>query len=209
MGIVGFCELLTIKYEKYDDDKKKNLIHIIYKSSKNIFKLLENLLQWSRSQTGSIEFYPEEFYLNELIDSNKVLVENLLKDKYIQISTIANENIKVYADRNMINMVLRNLIANAIKFTENGVIRIECEQDNLHVVVKIKDSGVGIDQEKIAGLFDIGISKSTHGTRGESGTGLGLILCKEFVEKNYGSIKAESEVGKGSTFTITLPTKSL
>jgi len=206
-AILGFGELLMLKFEKYNDEKKKNLIKAIYDSSKNIYKLLENLLQWSRSQTGNMEFKPEEFYLNELIDSNKVLVENLLKDKYIQISTIGIENIKVYADKNMINMVLRNLIANAIKFTENGFIRIECEQDNLQVVVKIIDSGVGIDQEKIAGLFDIGSSKSTHGTREESGTGLGLILCKEFVEKNKGTIHVESEEGKGSTFYFTLPIK--
>jgi len=111
----------------------------------------------------------------------------------------------VYADKNMVATVIRNLITNAIKFSENGTIIIECKQNDSKVIVKIKDAGVGIDPDKLKDLFNITSSKSTHGTKGESGTGLGLILCKEFIEKNNGTIVAKIEIGKGSTFYFTLP----
>ena len=115
------------------------------------------------------------------------------------------KSIKAFADKNMINTVIRNLITNAIKFTEKGIIDIDTEQNSTHIIVKIKDSGVGIRQDKLKELFNIASSKSTAGTRGETGTGLGLILCKEFILKNNGSIDVESEEGKGSTFSFTLP----
>jgi len=208
-AILGFSEILLAKYDKFDDEKRKKLISSVFDSSTKIYKLLENLLQWACSQTGSIEFEPEEFNLSEIIDSNILLVENLLRDKNIRISNHCSEDQKVYADKNMVNTVVLNLITNAIKFCENGTIIIECEQDCTNVIVKIKDTGTGIDPEKLKDLFNITSSKSTNGTWGESGTGLGLILCKEFIEKNNGKIDAKSEVGKGSTFYFTLPRKKI
>jgi signal transduction histidine kinase/ligand-binding sensor domain-containing protein len=206
-AVLGFCELLTIKYDKYDDAKKKYLINTIFESSKNIYKLLENLLQWSRTQTGSMEFKPEEFDIYDLIVANISLAENLLKDKNLQIIYSNVKNNKVFADKNMTDLVIRNLITNAIKYTDKGLITIECEQNNSHVMVKIIDTGIGIPEEKLSGIFEISSSKSTHGTRGETGTGLGLILCKEFIEKNKGTIDAKSEERVGSTFYFTLPVK--
>jgi signal transduction histidine kinase len=206
-AILGFSELLSIHYNKYDDAKRMTLISAIFDSSTKVFKLLENLLQWARSQTDNIEFKPEGFYLNEIIDTNIVLVDDLVKEKNLVIIRECNENIKIYADRNMISTVIRNLITNAIKFSENGTIEITCEQQNSLVTLKVKDSGIGINPEKLKGLFNIEGSKSTQGTRGESGTGLGLILCKEFIIKNKGTIHAESEFGKGSTFYFILPVK--
>lgn len=204
-AILGFCELLILKYDKYDDDKRITLISTINESSKQIYRLLENLLQWSRSQTGDIEFKPEEFELAVLVNENISLVENSLLDKNLKIQTKGIENKKVIADRNMITTVIRNLLTNAIKFTENGIIRIECEQEDSFIRVKIVDTGIGIDPEKQKELFTISTSRSLKGTRGESGTGLGLLLCKDFIERNKGNITVESEKGVGSTFSFTLP----
>jgi ligand-binding sensor domain-containing protein/signal transduction histidine kinase len=207
-AILGICELLTINYEKFDDAKRKKLINAVYESADNIYKLLENLLQWSRTQTGNIEYEPEEFALSELIDSNIVLIDTMLKRKNLEIICHGAKDLTVYADKNMINTVLRNLITNAIKFTNNGNIYITWEQNNSFIMVKVIDTGIGIKQEKLNDIFNIEVSKSTHGTSGETGTGLGLLLCKEFVIKNNGSIYVESEEGKGSTFTFTLPISS-
>jgi signal transduction histidine kinase len=164
-------------------------------------------LQWSRSQTGNIPFSPEKFAINELIDANILLSENLINEKNLKIEHNLKEDIVVYADKNMINTVIRNLLTNAIKFTENGGISIEISANRSQTQIVLKDTGVGIATNKLETLFKIGGMKSTQGTRGESGTGLGLILCKEFIEKNGGSIFAKSEAGKGSTFGLSLPNK--
>lgn len=206
-AILGFCEIITLKYDNFDDNKKKQLINSIFTSSKNIYKLLENLLQWARSQTGEIKFNPEVFLISDVIDNNIIIVNDLLKEKKLELITINTKSLSVYADKNMISTVLRNLITNAIKFTRKGNITIECYCENTHILVKVKDTGVGIPPEKLNDIFNVAGSKSTYGTNGESGTGLGLILCKEFVLKNKGTIGVESEVGKGSTFYFTLPCK--
>jgi signal transduction histidine kinase len=168
---------------------------------------LENLLQWSRSQTDTISFQPEEFIVNDIIQSNIVLTRNLVEEKNLKIEYNLQKEIKVYADKNMIKTVVRNLITNAIKFTEEGGIFIEVAENKSQTEISIRDTGVGIDAGKLNSLFDIGGMQSTQGTRGESGTGLGLILCKEFIQKNNGNIFVRSEIGKGSTFEFTLPAK--
>jgi ligand-binding sensor domain-containing protein/signal transduction histidine kinase len=206
-SILGFCELLTIRYDKMDDVKRKHLLGVVFESSKNLFKLLENLLEWARSQTGSIKYQPEEFFINELIASNISLVESLVQDKKLEIKQNLKRKIKIFADKNMINTVIRNLISNAIKFTDVGGITIEVVQDEDKTKTSITDTGVGISQDNIGKIFEVMSSKSTQGIRGESGTGLGLIICKEFIEKQGGTIAAISEVGKGSTFYFTIPNK--
>jgi len=207
-AILGFCQMLFSEYDNIDDIKKKKLIGIVYDSSKNLYILLENLLQWATSQTGKIKFEPKEIILNELIASNISLVKDLISEKNLELNHNLKSEIKIYADSNMINTVIRNLIVNAIKYTEIGGISIEAFQDTDKTTVKIIDTGIGINSEKLKNIFGIMVSKSTHGTKGESGTGLGLILCKEFVEKNGGSISVTSEPSKGSTFCFTLPRKS-
>lgn len=204
-SIMGFCEILLIRYQKYDDTKRLHLIKIINQSAEHVFKLLENLLQWSRSQTGNIKYQPEEFQIIELVNNNVVLIENMMKEKQLRMDVVVNEHCKVYADKNMINTIIRNLLTNAVKFTETGGIHITLEEDTKLYKLKIKDTGVGMNKEKAKTLFEIGGSKSTEGTRGESGTGLGLIICKDFIEKNGGEIGVESEEGKGSEFYFTLP----
>jgi signal transduction histidine kinase/ligand-binding sensor domain-containing protein len=206
-SILGFCEIVLLKYDSMEEEKKKKLIEVVYESAQNVYELLENLLQWSRSQTGNIQFKPELFVINEVIKVNISLTNNLIKEKNLSIEYNPEKDIEVYADKNMINTILRNLITNAVKFTEEGGIVIEVSEKRSKVEVLVKDSGVGIEKDKLDTLFEIGMSKSTQGTRGETGTGLGLILCKEFIQKNGGELFVTSEEGKGSTFGFSLPAK--
>jgi len=207
-AVLGFSELLSGKYHKITDAKRKKYIDIIFDSVTRIYKLLENLLQWARSQTDTMPYQPEKFLLDELIKGNLELSVNQIKEKNLMINRDYPSGIKVYADRNMINTVVRNLITNAIKFTENGNINIKVHQSNQSVTFNIEDTGVGIPKLKLKKIFEIGKEKSTEGTKGESGTGLGLIICKEFIEKNGGKISVKSIENKGSTFTFILPLKS-
>jgi len=207
-ALIGFSEILIYQYNKIEDEKKLRFLKIIYTTAKNMFMLLENLLQWARSQTHSISLNPEVFVINELIDENIALFR---EQAYLKNNVIKNDiydTIKVYADKNMINSVIRNLLSNAIKFTENGLIRIYAEKYENFIKIFVSDTGKGISQERLATLFDITGSTPTTGTRGESGTGLGLLLCKEFVEKNGGIINVVSKEGEGTTISFTLPTNN-
>jgi signal transduction histidine kinase len=204
-SILGFCEMLSLRYDKMEDVKRKYLLGVVYESSKSLFKLLENLLEWARSQTGSINYEPEKFDLNELIVTNISLVENLVLEKNLKMKHNFNPETIVFADKNMINTVIRNLITNAIKFTETGGITVETKQDKDYTRVNIIDTGIGISPDKLDKIFEVLSSKSTPGTRGESGTGIGLIICREFIEKHGGSISVSSEPGKGSVFYFTIP----
>jgi len=204
-SILGFSEILVARYDKYDEEKRIHLIKIINQSAEIVFKLLENLLEWSRSQTGSLKFQPEEVNIAELVNYNASLLKNLLDEKNLKLNVSVGKDQKVYADKNMLNTVIRNLLTNAVKFTENGIISFKSVEYDGEIKIEIHDTGLGMDKDKLLNLFKIGGSKSSEGTRGETGTGLGLILCKEFVEKNGGTIGVESEPGKGSCFYFTVP----
>jgi signal transduction histidine kinase/ligand-binding sensor domain-containing protein len=204
-SILGFCNIIVNKYDTMDQDRIKHLLGVIYSSAKSVYNLLENLLHWSRSQSGSIQFIPETLNLKTIIEENMGLIENMAEQKNIRCILNVDERIEVYADRNMINTVLRNLLNNSIKYTEKGTLTISSIQNISHAVIEITDTGTGIPPDKLDMLFEIEKSKSTEGTRGEQGTGLGLIICKEFVVKNGGIIYAKSKEGKGSTFGFTLP----
>jgi signal transduction histidine kinase len=178
----------------------------LYSVTRNVYNLLEGLLEWSRAQTGRIEYNPTFFMLSE--EANNVvqlLTESAVVKEIVFSSTIEN-SIKVYADRDMVNTILRNLVANAIKFTNNGkIVKIVAEKRANDVVVSVVDHGIGMSQEEIQSLFRIDIHHTTLGTNGEEGTGVGLILCKELVQSNGGKIWVESEIGKGSKFSFNLP----
>jgi len=205
-SIWGFSDLLINNYDSYDKEKIIRFIKNIKSSSQNTYKLLENLLVWSMSQTGKIEFSPIKFNVYNVIFEEISLSENLSFAKNININYNIDKNINVIADRNMISTVLRNLITNAIKYTnKNGEITITAENLNQFIKISISDNGIGISQEIIDKLFNISNKQSMPGTEREQGTGLGLILCKEFIEKHEGKIWAESEIDKGSTFSFTLP----
>ena len=203
-SILGLIEVLVMRYDNYDDIKRKSLLSAIRNSSIKVYELLENLLQWSRSQTGAIKFKPEVFSLHEVIKNNTDLIQNVLKEKNIKLNFEISPDYTVYADRNMINTVIRNLLSNAVKFIQKGEISVSAVKENNYIKVFIKDTGIGMSIEQLESLFTIEGAESTKGTMGESGTGLGLIICKEFIEKNNGSISVESELNKGTTFIITL-----
>ncbi len=203
-SILGFSELMIHKYDKLDDDKRKYYLDIIFKSARNIYQLLENLLEWARSQTDNHSFNPVNFKLREVIDDIIELSDNQIQEKGIDVKVDIPEDLKVFADRNMINTVIRNLFTNGLKFTNKGNISIYSTLYNRSVKVSISDTGTGIAEDRLKGLFDIDKKQSTTGTKGEAGTGLGLLICKELIEKHGGVIEVNSKVGEGSTFSFSL-----
>jgi len=203
--ILGFGSLLKENIKMYDLNKIEEYIDIINKTSTRTFKLLENLLEWSRSQTNTIEYKPVKLNISETITDLILLFDSQKTKKNIEIITDLEQNIYVFADLNMIKTVIRNLLSNAIKFTENGLITITSKTENSLYKFSITDNGIGISEKDISNLFSIDISTSSPGTDGEKGTGIGLILCKEFIDKNKGEISVESKKGIGSTFTFSLP----
>jgi len=204
-SILGFSDLLINNFSDYDKDEIEKYLRTIESSSKQAFELLENLLVWARSQTGSIHYQPETIELKSIIHENINLLTNQAERKNIQIFSTITDEAFVNGDRNMINTILRNLLANAIKFTPQfGKIFVSLILNDESYEISIKDNGIGIAEENIPKLFRIDSKFSTLGTEKEKGTGLGLILCKEFVEKHGGKIWARSELGKGSTFIFSL-----
>lgn len=204
-SLTSFSSLLINHTESLSKEEIRMFAQDFDKSLKNLFALLENLLEWSRSQTGNIEFTPEPFDLASVLEENKELLKAQAQHKRI---TVLNENVKeliIHAHKNSINTVVRNLISNAIKFTqEEGKITIGLSQNGSEVIVSVADTGVGMGQDVIDKLFRIDSKHSTKGTANEKGTGLGLILCKEFIEKNGGRIWVKSKEGEGSVFYFSL-----
>jgi PAS domain S-box-containing protein len=204
-AIIGFCELLRNDFYEMDNQQKLNVLELINISSETAFNLLENLLQWARTQTDKIKFNPEIFDLYEIINPVIDLHCAVANKKGVKFKNDIAPHTGVYADKNMINTVLRNLISNAIKFSNpNGEIVLSVNKKDEFIEVSIIDEGIGMDHECLSKLFRIDTYYSTAGTMGETGTGLGLIICKEFVEKNNGRIKASSSEGAGTTLSFTL-----
>lgn len=205
-SIIGFSEHLMGQIEKKNFEKSKVFANIIHQSSKRAMDLLLNLMKWAQAQSGRMEFKPEYFEINAIVDEIILLMNDNAKQKSILITNTLPPSIQVNADKEMISTVLRNLISNAIKFTRSGgKIIITTKESQNELVVSVSDSGVGIPKERIDKLFSLSESFSTPGTLKEKGTGLGLILCKEFIGKNNGKIWVESVVGIGTTFYFSLP----
>ncbi|MDM8549025.1 hybrid sensor histidine kinase/response regulator [Desulfobacterales bacterium HSG2] len=205
-ALLGLSKLLLQNFDIFDDDKKKHFIEGIFQSSEQGYKLLENLLDWSRIQTGKIDWKPAEIDLYTYAFENVSLLKIGAENKKISLHSDISKDTIIYADANMVTMIVRNLVSNAIKFTnEGGEVKITSETKGDDEEITISDTGVGIKPENIKKLFRIDAHHSTLGTANEQGTGLGLILCREFIEKNGGKIWIESEVGKGSEFKFTLP----
>lgn len=204
--LLGFSDMLIHEYEELTEEEKLQYITEIRNSAKSSHELLENLLEWSRSQTGRLEYQPHQFDIYELVRRNFLLLNPMAKSKGIKLTCEVKENTVVYADFDMINTVIRNLISNAVKFTnKDGEIKISAGSENGFLKLCVCDNGVGMDKKTLDKLFKLGEQHTSRGTSKETGTGLGLILCKEFIEKNHGKIWAESEVGKGTTFCFTVP----
>ena len=188
------------------EDEKHHFLISMLNTSEKAYSLLENLLLWSRSQMDSMEFKPEIIDFYEIAIEHKEMYKNSALQKRISLVSNCTENLFVYADRNMIATVMRNLTSNAIKFTrENGLIEINAVTVANEIEVSVTDNGIGIRESDLDKLFRIDQSFSTRGTNNENGTGLGLVLCKEFIEKNKGKISIESKINEGTRVVFTLP----
>lgn len=207
-ALLGFTELLKEKGLSVDEKKWRYYVENIKNSAETLDKLLNNLLEWSRSQSNQIRYEPEEFKLKDLTENICYYLKHSADLKGVILVNSVGEKQMVYADYNMVFTVLRNLVSNAIKFsfTSKPVI-IVSEDTGKRLKVMVVDEGTGMDKETADSLFKIDKTFSRPGTDNEKGTGLGLIICKEFIEKNKGEIGVESEPGSGSTFWISLPKK--
>ncbi len=205
-ALLGFSELISGNSREYSPEEIQKYSKIINEAAKNIHQLIENLLEWSRSQSGNIEFNPGQTDLNQVIDEILKIIEIQAEKKSISIEKEVPEKIQVFADRNLLSTILRNLINNGVKFTpKKGTVKVSADQTDTGVSISVSDTGVGMSQEQLDSIFSLAHGPSTAGTEEEKGTGLGLILCKEFVDKHGGEIQVESQSGKGSTFTFILP----
>lgn len=205
-SINGFTELLIENINNYDDEKRLKFLKIIKGSTANASSLLNNLLIWANSQSGKIKFEPKKIELVQLVSDVISLVEIQAINKNILIYNSVHHNLNVFADENMLNTVLRNLMSNAIKFSNSGgSIHISSKFNEEFVEVSIKDNGIGMSKEVLNSLFSIENKNSQIGTANEQGSGLGLILCEDFIVKNGGKIWVESTVNVGSEFKFTIP----
>ncbi len=206
IGFVGVARLLANNGAEWSPDKLQNVFLSMKDSSETLFYLLENLLEWSTLQRGELKYEPVELDGEDLVKDNKVLAQTLAYQKSVTLQCEVPRGLKVFADRNMLNTVLRNLISNAVKFSNpGGNVTIAAKQGTDTVTISVRDNGIGMDQDVIDHIFSIDHKTSHPGTRGEKGFGLGLSLCKEFVEKLGGQIRVESHPGQGSKFSVTLP----
>ena len=205
-SLIGYSDLLLLNADKITFEKVKRYAELMNGSAKDAYVLLENLLEWSRIQTGKIEPNPVKTKPSEIIGEIKFLYEPMALAKGINVETTLKTDEVIFADKEMIKTVLRNLITNAVKFTyAKGWVKIETQKSKKNIEFTITDNGCGIETEHLQKLFKIDNKLSKNGTADEKGTGLGLILCKEFVEMNGGQISVESEVEKGSRFKFTIP----
>ncbi len=205
-NIIGFANLINKKFDQYPVEKTKKFIRVIHQSALSLSELLGSLLIWSRAQSGTIQVSPEYFDLQEIIQSNIDLLKSGAENKQITLINTLSISVKVYADKEMIKTVIRNILSNAVKFTETGgSVSIGAQEKHSSVIVEIQDDGIGMDQETMDKIFQFGETVSEHGTEGEKGTGLGLLICREFIRKNNGELWVQSAPGKGSTFFIAIP----
>ncbi len=202
----NLAETLSHNYKQMPEDKLGKAIQSLDESAKNAFHLMDNLLQWSKSQLNRTPFSPTELNLTELMEENLRLWKTAAHYKNIEIEVDAPESVKILADRDMVNTIIRNLLSNAIKYTHtNGKIQLSASQNNGNVVLSVKDSGIGISKSNLKKLFDPNHQYSTLGIMQEKGSGIGLKLCKDFVELNQGKIEVESLENVGTTFNCRFP----
>lgn len=207
-GLKTLTEILLSDFDLSDTKKIRDILKVIQTSANSTYDLLENLLTWAKSQQNDIKFAPQEIHLNPMVTQTVELFSELSKNKEVIISSDISESTYVFADKNMLMTVLRNLISNAIKFSSKGeLIQIFSEKRDDAFIITVKDQGTGIKEEDKSKIFTKTEHFTAYGTNGEKGTGLGLMLCLDFIEKHGGKIWVDSELGKGSAFSFTLPLK--
>ncbi len=198
--------MLLEDFDTFNKKELKTIFEHLNVSTKNSVFLLENLLDWYRTEKTKMLFNPKELQLHKEIVEIVNLFEPIAKKKSIAIKYAYNSAMTVFADRNMFDSIIRNLLSNAIKYTnENGEICIETVKYKGYTEISIEDNGIGMDQDTIEELYQLNATKSKRGTAQEKGTGLGLLICKEFIEKHNGKLNINSKAGKGSTFSFSLP----
>lgn len=205
-SILGFSEMLRNQAKDLDINTIQQYAGLIFSAANQTMELLENLLAWARIQQDRIAFQPREFLLNNLVEEEIGALQAAADKKGILLFSEIYELIIVKADADMLRSVCRNLLSNAIKFTrKHGKVRISVKESQGEISISVSDNGIGLSSEAIGNLFKTETSFTTRGTENEKGTGLGLLLCKEFTDKHDGRISIESEPGKGSVFTVTIP----
>ena len=205
-GIVGFSSLLSTDFDSYSDAEKKNMIQHMKESSEQVAWLLDNLLHWARSQMKMTLLNPTQFKLKPFVLREAGLLTHVALLKKIELTVNMTEEAEVTADQEMLRFVIRNLVSNALKFTyPEGKVVIEAHQLQGQVKLTVSDTGIGMTREQIARLFELKTGGTSRGTADEQGTGLGLILCNDFIKQNGGTIEVKSEPGSGTTFTVTIP----
>jgi signal transduction histidine kinase len=208
-GILGFSEVLDTEFDELDTDAIRKIASYLNHSSQSTFKLLENLLEWAMLENGSMRFRPKETRLESIIDTIVTGLDLSANQKNLKIDFQIDSNLMIWADIYMMRSLFHNLVSNAIKFTDRGgqiVISQTMVDQTIHIC--IEDNGTGMSEQQVQDLFKVETSRSTKGTLGEVGTGLGLLLCKQFIEQHGGSISVKSELGLGSKFLLTLPLHS-
>jgi two-component system sensor histidine kinase/response regulator len=207
-ALMTLLELLAQDSDNLNEDEKRSLLSQLSLSVNSTNDLLENLFCWAQTQRGTIRFVPEHLHLNPIIDHTVRLLSGNARMKGIHLHSELDKTDEVYGDENLLRTILRNLVSNSLKFTsENGEIKIKTESTKDIIKIAISDNGIGIPDDIKPKLFKENEQYSITGTSGEKGSGLGLILCKEFVEKHGGSIRIDSQEGLGSIVTFTLPAK--
>jgi signal transduction histidine kinase/tetratricopeptide (TPR) repeat protein len=203
--VLGFSNMLSTDYHELSDEDKQKIVSQILNVSKSSYQLLENLLGWANTQTGRIEYSPQEYNLLSITNDSLEHVKMQAEQKFQQIDVKINPEYKVRTDHNIFSAVLRNLVTNAVKFSKiKGKVIIDAFEKDENIIVTVEDNGTGIPKNQLDNLFILKTSKNSKGTAAESGTGLGLVICREFVEIYGGKIWVESELGKGSKFYFTL-----
>jgi signal transduction histidine kinase len=205
-ALLGMSQLLVTNVRSYQIEKIENFAIHLHQMTLNTYNLLDDLLLWTQSQSGKLPYEPQELKLSDLCEEILKTSVPIAHEKGIIIDSFVGNDIKSYADRNMLETILRNLVSNAIKFTNsNGKIAVNAKQTGSNLFISVTDNGIGMSTEIKNKLFDISRMVTTKGTANEGGTGIGLFLCKDFIEKHGGEIWIESEEGKGSVFTFTIP----
>jgi signal transduction histidine kinase len=216
-SLLGNAQLMLSTADELSADDVRHMSRAILKGAKSALNLLDNLLTWSRMQRGVLDFFPQQVLLHTLTENTIDLLGQMARDKEIDLKNTINDDLIAYADKNMVDTVIRNLTGNALKFTPRGgsvtilarqVNSSNGQQPNL-VQISVEDTGIGLEPDDMDKLFRLDTNHSTPGTEKEQGTGLGLIICKEMVEQNGGRIWLESEAGKGTKAQFTLPIPEL
>lgn len=207
-NILGFSSMIMEDASTMDISQIEKSASVIHESAKKTLQLLDNLLNWARMQQNQMSFVPKKLLLHEMAEASINVIQDQAAKKNISLHNKVPQNLITRADQDMLQAILRNLVSNAVKFTEpGGLVEISSENINNETNVFIKDDGIGISPENITKLFDVTTNYSQRGTANEKGTGIGLLLCKDFVERHGGRIWVESETGKGTTIGFTLPTE--